>query len=70
MKMRVVIEIFFRSRNSGNCILDHIILYSDEGLVLVPADDSWKVSPPFLALLSKLQHQANQSEAQMPLSSS
>jgi len=70
MKMRVVIEIFFRLHNNGNCVFDHIILYSAECLVLVPADDSGKVSSPFLACLSKLQHQANQSEAQMLLSSS
>lgn len=69
MKMSVVIEIFFRSHNSGNCVLDHITLYSDECLVLVPADDSGKVSSPFLILLSRIQHQANRSGAQRLLSS-
>lgn len=39
MKTRVVIEIFFRSHSSGNCILHHSILSSDECLVLVPADE-------------------------------
>lgn len=33
--MRVVIGILFRSHSSGNCILDHSILSSDECLVLV-----------------------------------
>lgn len=33
MKMRVVIETFFMSCDSGNCVLDHIILYSDECLM-------------------------------------
>lgn len=68
--MRVVIELFFRSHNSGNCVLDHIILYSDECLVLMPDDDSRKVSSSFLTFLSKLQHQANKPEAQMLLFSS
>lgn len=68
MKMRVAIEIFFRLHNGGNCVLDQIILCSDECLVLVPANDSVKVSPPFLALVSKLQHQTNKPEAQTPLS--
>lgn len=43
MKMRVVISIFFRSHRSGNCVLHYIILFSDEFLVFVPADDSRKV---------------------------
>lgn len=30
MKMRVVIEIFYKSCKSGNCALDQIILCSDE----------------------------------------
>lgn len=67
MKMKMVIELFFRSRNSGNCVLDHIILCSDECLVLVPDDNSRKVSSSFLTLVCKLQHQANQPEAQMLL---
>lgn len=70
MKMRVVIELFFRSHNNGNCVLDHIILYSDECLVLIPDDDSRKVSCSFLTFLAKLQHQANKPEAQMLLFSS
>lgn len=33
--MRVVVEIFFRSHSSGNCILDNNILSRNECLVLV-----------------------------------
>lgn len=38
MKLRVVVEIFFRWHSSENCILDYIIFYSDECLILIPAD--------------------------------
>lgn len=64
MKMRVVIESFFRSHSSGNCILDHSVLSSDECLPgPCAADGSRKVSSHFPPLLSKVQHQKNQSEA-------
>lgn len=58
MKMRVVIEIIYKSYNSGNCALDQIILCSNEHLVLVPADNGGKVSSPFLTFLPKLPNRA------------